>query len=243
MDHLVQKEFINIQGHGNEESIFVNKSISDFLRNFNFEPKNCETQMDQEKGNCSTHENMEEDTGTKELEIFFDNIDLNASPAKPDNTHILYERLIPNLQSDVLFLRHQLKTRDLYFREEITYLRNQLDDCLRCFRYWSKKENNASIHQKRKPSCVETSSASESTEKQKADIPAKDNIGENKKSSSSGSSQIVTSDQSLRQPNNGKQAPNEKAKTEDSSKEKQTKKKYDKAFKRLGHFCKSEITS
>ena len=115
MDHFVQKEFINIQGDGKEESIFVNESISDFLRNFNFEPKNCETQMNQEKGNCSTHENKEEDTGIKELEIFFDNIDLNASPAKPDNTHILHERLIPNLQSDVLFLRHQLKTRDLYF--------------------------------------------------------------------------------------------------------------------------------
>ena len=186
MDHLVQKEFINIQGDGNEESIFVNKSISDVLKNFNFEPKNCETQMDQEKGNCSTHENKEEDTEIKEFENFFDNIALNATSAKPDNTHILYERLI------------QLKTRDLYFKEEITYLRNQLGDRLRCFCYSSKKENNASIHQKRQPSCVEITSASESTEKQKEDIPAKDNIGENKKSSSSGSSQIVTSDQSLR---------------------------------------------
>ena len=33
MDHLVQKEFMNIQGDGNEESIFVNKSLSDFLEN------------------------------------------------------------------------------------------------------------------------------------------------------------------------------------------------------------------
>ena len=57
MDHLVQKEFINIQGDGNEESIFVNKSFSDFLRNFNFETKNCETQTDQEKGSCNAHEN------------------------------------------------------------------------------------------------------------------------------------------------------------------------------------------
>ena len=34
MDQLVQKEFINIQGDGNEESIFVNKSVSDFFKNF-----------------------------------------------------------------------------------------------------------------------------------------------------------------------------------------------------------------
>ena len=39
MDHHVQKEFINIQGDGSEESILVNKSLSDFLRNFYFETK------------------------------------------------------------------------------------------------------------------------------------------------------------------------------------------------------------
>ena len=37
--------------------------------------------------------------------------------------------------------------------------------------------------------------------------------------------QVVASDQSLEQPNNGKQAPREKAKTQDSNKEKQAKKK------------------
>ena len=45
------------------------------------------------------------------------------------------------------------------------------------------------------------------------------------KNSSSGSNQVVTSDQSLQQPNNRKQAPKEKAKTANSNKEKQTKKK------------------
>ena len=74
-----------------------------------------------------------------------------------------------------------MRARDLYFTEEITYLRNQLDDCLRCFCYSSKKENKASIHQKCKTNSVENSSASESTEKQKDDTPKKDNIGENKK--------------------------------------------------------------
>ena len=39
------------------------------------------------------------------------------------------------------------------------------------------------------------------------------------------SAQVVASDQSLEQPNNGKQAPREKAKTQDSNKEKQAKKK------------------
>ena len=102
-------------------------------------------------------------------------------PAKPDNTHILDERLNTNLHWDVSFLRQQLKTRELFSKEEITYLRNQLDNCLRCSCYPSKKENNASIHQKRKPNSVENSSTLGSTEKQKDDTSKKDNVGENKK--------------------------------------------------------------
>ena len=78
------------------------------------------------------------------------------------------------------FLRQQLKTRDVFFKE-ITYLRNLLDDCLRCSSCSSKKESNASIHQKRKPNSAENSSASESTEKQKDDTSKKDDMGENKK--------------------------------------------------------------
>ena len=46
-----------------------------------------------------------------------------------------------------------------------------------------------------------------------------------KKNSSSGSNQVVTSNQIIQQSINGKQAPKEKAKTEDNNKEKQTKKK------------------
>ena len=70
----------------------------------------------------------EEDPGIKKLENFSNKIDVNAFPA--NNIHLIYERLITSLQSDVLFLRQQLKTRDVFFKEEITYLRNQLDDCL-----------------------------------------------------------------------------------------------------------------
>ena len=49
------------------------------------------------------------------------------------------------------------------------------------FAIHQKKENNVSIHQKRKPNSVENSNLLESTEKQKDDTPKKDNIGENKK--------------------------------------------------------------
>ena len=58
----------------------------------------------------------------KELENFSDNIDLHAFPVKPDNTHILDETLNTNLHWDGSFLRHQLKARELFSKEEITYL-------------------------------------------------------------------------------------------------------------------------
>ena len=53
--------------------------------------------------------------------------------------------------------------------------------------------------------------------------PKKDNIGDNKKNNSSGFNRVVTSNQIIQQPINGKQAPKEKAKTEDSNKEEKKK--------------------
>ena len=43
---------------------------------------------------------------------------------------LLYERMISNLQSETLFLRERLKSKDIYFNGEILHLRNQLNDCL-----------------------------------------------------------------------------------------------------------------
>ena len=117
-----------------------------------------------------------------------------------------------------------MKARDIYFKEEITYLRNQLDGCLRCFHCSSKTENNTSIH-KSKPNSLVNSSAPKSTEKQKDDTFKKNYTDVNKKDSSNGSNQVVTTDKSIQQPDNGKQAPKEKEKSGNSNNEKQTKKK------------------
>ena len=53
----------------------------------------------------------------------------------------------------------------------------------------------------------------------------KNNVDENKKASLNGSNQVVTTDQSIQQPDNGKQAPKEKEKSGNANNEKQTKKK------------------
>ena len=48
MDHLVQKEFINIQGDGNGESSLLTKAFLIF-KIFTLRQQKCETQTDQEK--------------------------------------------------------------------------------------------------------------------------------------------------------------------------------------------------
>ena len=49
MDHLVQKEFINIQGDGNGESSLLTKAFLIFKEIFTLRQQKCETQTDQEK--------------------------------------------------------------------------------------------------------------------------------------------------------------------------------------------------
>ena len=93
MDHLVQKEFINVQGDGNGESSLLTKAFLIFKEIFTLRQKNAKLRRIKKKAIVTPF------------------------PAKPDITHLLYQRLITNLQSDVLYLRQQLKTSDVFFKE------------------------------------------------------------------------------------------------------------------------------
>ena len=73
----------------------------------------------------------ESDKILSELEQFIDNFTSNKAAHKaPDSMSVLYERMISNLQSENLFLREQLKSKDIYFNGEFLYLGNQLNNCL-----------------------------------------------------------------------------------------------------------------
>ena len=76
--------------------------------------------------------NNESDKTLSDLEQFFDNVTINKTDHKvPHNSmSLLYEQMISNFQSKTLFLREQLKWKDIYFNGQILYLRNQLNDCL-----------------------------------------------------------------------------------------------------------------
>ena len=47
-----------------------------------------------------------------------------------NNICMLYERMLSNLQSETIFLREKLELKDDHFRDEISCLRKQLEECL-----------------------------------------------------------------------------------------------------------------
>ena len=73
-------------------------------------------------------EGKKNETELAELENFFDNIDINQNE-KPNTNNICiqYERMLSNLQSETIFLREQVELKDDYFRDEISYLRKQMN--------------------------------------------------------------------------------------------------------------------
>ena len=72
----------------------------------------------------------ESDKSLSDLEQFFDNVTLHKAAHKAPDSMLLFEQMISNLQSETLFLKEHLKSKDIYFNGEILYFRNQLNDCL-----------------------------------------------------------------------------------------------------------------
>ena len=68
------------------------------------------------------------ETELAELENVFDSIDINQNE-KPNTNNICIqcERMLSKLQSETIFLREQIELKDDYFRDEISYLRKQMN--------------------------------------------------------------------------------------------------------------------
>ena len=60
------------------------------------------------------------ETELVDLKNFVNNIDINQNEKRnPNNICMLYERMLSNLQSEIIFLREQLKSKDDHFRDEL----------------------------------------------------------------------------------------------------------------------------
>ena len=76
-------------------------------------------------------EGKKKETELVDLENFVNNIDINQNEkCNTNNICMLYERMLSNLRSEIIFLREQLKSKDNNFRDELSCLQKQLEECL-----------------------------------------------------------------------------------------------------------------
>ena len=133
LENLINKQYVEEQEHGEQESFFFDKA---FCNVFNFWRRKVSLESQTEKVNKSPGideimEGKEKETELAEIENFFDNKDINQNKKRnTNNICMLYGRMLSNLQPQTIFLREQLKLKDNHFRDEISYLRNQLEECL-----------------------------------------------------------------------------------------------------------------
>ena len=133
LENLIDKKYVEVQEHREQESLFLTKPFELFL-SYGVEKVSSESQTEELIKSPSRDEIVEgkkKETELAELENFFDNIDINQNEKRnTNNICMLYERMLSNLQSETIFLREQLNLKDDHFRDEISYLRKQLEECL-----------------------------------------------------------------------------------------------------------------
>ena len=133
LENLINKQYVEEQEHGEQESFFFDKA---FCNVFNFWRRKVSLESQTEEVNKSPGideimEGKEKETELAELENFFDNKDINQNKKRnTNNICMLYGRVLSNLQPQTVFLREQLKLKDNHFRDEISYLRKQLEERL-----------------------------------------------------------------------------------------------------------------
>ena len=115
---MIRKGYLKIEGDDEQESIFILKSFDEFI--------------DLSKTVTSTDKIYDE---IAELENYIDptekrNQDVGNCSRPGSNISLLYERMITELKSEIIFLRDQSSKRDIYFQEEIKFLRKQVETLL-----------------------------------------------------------------------------------------------------------------
>ena len=111
---MIRKGYLKIEGDDEQESIFILKSFDQFI--------------DLSKTVTSTDKISDE---IAELENYIDptekhNQEVGNCSWPENNISLLYERMITELKSEIIFFRDQSNKRDIYFQEEIKFLRNPI---------------------------------------------------------------------------------------------------------------------
>ena len=112
---MIRKGYLKIEGDDEQESIFI---LFEFI--------------DLSKTVTSTDKISDE---IAELENYIDptekrNQDVGNCSRPENNISLLYKRMITELKSEIIFLQDQSNKRDIYFQEEIKFLRKKVETLL-----------------------------------------------------------------------------------------------------------------
>ena len=95
LENLIDKKHVEVQEHGEQESLFLIKPFELFL-SYGVEKVSSESQTEKLNKSPSKDETVEgkkKETELAELENFFDNIDINQNgKCNTNNIRMLYER-------------------------------------------------------------------------------------------------------------------------------------------------------
>ena len=114
LENLIDKKYVEVQEHGEQESLFLIKPFELFL-SYGVEKVSSESQTEELNKSLSRDEKVEgkkKETELAELENFFDNIDINQNEKRnTNNICMLYERMLSNLQSETTFFKGTAKIK------------------------------------------------------------------------------------------------------------------------------------
>ena len=114
LENLIHKKYVEVQEHGEQESLFFIKLFGLFL-SYGVEKASSEPQTEEVNKNPNRDEIVEgkkKETELAELENFFDNIDINQNEKRnTNNICMLYERMLSNLQSETTFFKGTAKIK------------------------------------------------------------------------------------------------------------------------------------
>ena len=115
---MIRKGYLKIEGDDEQESIFILKSFDEFI-----DLSKTVTSTDKISDEIAELENYIDPTEKRNQDV--------GNCSRPENhISLLYERMITELKSEIIFLRDQSNKRDIYFQEEIKFLRKQVETLL-----------------------------------------------------------------------------------------------------------------
>ena len=111
LENLIEKKYVEVQEHGEQESLFLIKPFELFL-SYGVEKVSSESQTEELNKSLCRDEKVEGKKKETELAELENNIDINQNEKRnTNNICMLYERMLSNLQSETIFFKGKARIK------------------------------------------------------------------------------------------------------------------------------------